>query len=113
MDNPLLVFDLFGREWVITIWKIIGYTGVAMFGGRWIVQVLASSKKKAVTMPRLFWYMSLLGSLLCLVYFMFGRNDSVGIISYIMPSAVAAYNLVLDIRNGNKTREEPKGSEKV
>lgn len=102
MNEPLFTFSLFGTEWVINAWKIIGYTGVLMFGGRWIVQVIASSKNKAVTMPRLFWYMSLVGSLLCLVYFLFGKNDSVGILSYITPSAVAAYNLFLDIKNGKK-----------
>lgn len=105
MNEPLFTFSLFGTEWIINAWKIIGYTGVLMFGGRWIVQVIASSKNKAVTMPRLFWYMSLVGSLLCLVYFMFGKNDSVGILSYLMPSAVAAYNLVLDIKNGKNPKE--------
>lgn len=106
MNEPLFTLNLFGTMWIITTWKIIGYTGVAMFGGRWIVQVIASSKMRAVTMPRLFWYMSLVGSLLCLLYFMFGKNDSVGIISYIMPSAVAAYNLILDIKNGKKSQED-------
>lgn len=106
MNSPLFSFELFGTVWVVTLWKIIGYTGVAMFGGRWIVQVIASSKKKAVTMPRLFWYMSLSGSLLCLLYFTFGKNDSVGIISYITPSVVAGYNLFLDIKNGRKPTTE-------
>jgi len=102
MHEPLFSFNLFGIDWVVTGWKIVGYTGIAMFGGRWIVQVVASSKRREVTMPRLFWYMSLLGSLLCLLYFLFGKNDSVGILSYIMPSAVAAYNLVRDYKKGSR-----------
>jgi lipid-A-disaccharide synthase-like uncharacterized protein len=107
MHDPIISLNLFGTVWVVTGWKIIGYTGIAMFGGRWIVQVVASSKNKQVTMPRLFWYMSLVGSLMCLLYFVFGKNDSVGILSYIMPSAVAAYNLVLDIKNGGKAVAKP------
>ena len=105
MNETLFEIKLFGVIWIVTLWKIVGFAGVAMFGGRWIVQVIASSKKKAVTMPRLFWYMSLVGSLLCLIYFTFGKNDSVGILSYITPSAVAAYNLFLDIKNGRNLKK--------
>jgi lipid-A-disaccharide synthase-like uncharacterized protein len=109
MNDTLFTLHLFGGEWIINGWKLVGYSGVALFGGRWIVQFLASRKNNAVTMPRMFWYMSLLGSLLCLVYFIFGKNDSVGILSYLLPSTVAAYNLFLDIRNGKgrKTESNP------
>ena len=108
MNDPIFTLP-FGSNpeaavYVLTAWKLIGYIGIAMFGGRWLVQFWASRKNKAVTMPRLFWYMSLLGSLLCLLYFWFGKNDSVGILSYIMPSAVAAYNLFLDIKNGQSPK---------
>jgi len=47
-------------------------------------------------MPRLFWYMSMSGSLLLLTYFIFGKNDSVGVLSNLMPACIAAYNLYLD-----------------
>lgn len=83
---------------VVTPWKLIGYLGVVMFGGRWVVQLAASSKRREVTFPRLFWYMSLLGSLLLLTYFIFGKNDSVGILSNLFPAGVAGYNLFLDFR---------------
>lgn len=53
--------------------------------------------------PRLFWYMSMSGSLLLLSYFVFGKNDSVGILSNLFPLAVALYNLSLDSRNGKPT----------
>jgi lipid-A-disaccharide synthase-like uncharacterized protein len=107
MNENLLQFSLFGSSVVITGWKLIGYAGVALFGGRWLVQAAASAKNKAVTMPRLFWYMSLLGSLFCLFYFIFGKNDSVGILSYLLPSTVAAYNLMLDYRSERKNRKPP------
>ena len=41
--------------------------------------------------------MSMIGSFACLSYFVFGKNDSVGILGNIFPSAVAAYNLYLEI----------------
>lgn len=82
----------------ITPWKLIGYLGVALFAGRWFVQVIASRARGKPTLPRLFWYMSISGSLLLLAYFTFGKNDSVGILSNLFPFAIALYNLRLDIK---------------
>ena len=87
----------------VTPWKIIGYFGVTLFAGRWFVQLLSSSYNKRPTFPRLFWLMSLSGSLLLLLYFTFGKNDSVGILSNAFPVLVASYNLYLDCKHsGNK-----------
>ena len=82
----------------ITPWKLIGYLGVGLFAGRWFVQVIASRRHGKSVMPRLFWYMSITGSLLLLAYFIFGKNDSVGILSNLFPFAVALYNLRLDFK---------------
>jgi lipid-A-disaccharide synthase-like uncharacterized protein len=51
-------------------------------------------------MPRIFWTMSVFGSGLLLAYFIFGKNDSVGVLSNLFPMGVAIYNLMLDIRSG-------------
>ncbi len=83
----------------ITPWKLVGYAGVGMFAGRWLVQLAASKATGRVVMPRLFWYMSALGSVLLLSYFVFGKNDSVGVLSNLFPLFVALYNLYLDVRN--------------
>jgi len=83
--------------WTITAWKLMGYLGVVLFGGRWFVQLVASSMKKKPTFPFLFWYMSLSGSLCLLTYFTFGEKDSVGILSNLFPACIAGYNLFLDI----------------
>lgn len=95
MDGVLL--ELFGGKIVITGWKLIGYAGVLMFSGRWFVQVWASKKARKPVVPRIFWCMSMVGSLLCLSYFLFGKNDSVGILAYLFPAAISAYNLYLDV----------------
>ncbi len=94
MDTVL--FETFGA--VVTPWKVIGYLGVALFAGRWFVQLHASRARRRPTVPLLFWHMSILGSLLCLAYFIFGKNDSVGILSNAFPFAVALYNLRLALR---------------
>jgi lipid-A-disaccharide synthase-like uncharacterized protein len=93
--NEVLI-EAFGV--VVTPWKIVGYVGVLTFAGRWVVQVMASHRSGEPTVPRVFWYMSLTGSLLLLSYFVFGKNDSVGILSNLFPASIAAYNLLLDFR---------------
>lgn len=100
MDSPL--FDVESLGLVVTPWKLIGYVGVSMFGTRWFVQAYATHKAKRVTMPRLFWYMSCFGSICLLSYFIWGKNDSVGILSNLFPATIAFYNLITDIRHTKK-----------
>jgi lipid-A-disaccharide synthase-like uncharacterized protein len=84
---------------VITPWKLVGYLGVALFAGRWFVQMAYSRRHRKPVLPTAFWLMSISGSLLLLCYFTFGKNDSVGILSNLFPAGVASYNLFLDLRN--------------
>jgi len=86
----------------VTPWKLVGYTGVLLFAGRWVVQVLATRKHGRPVIPRLFWEMSMAGSALLLIYFIWGRNDSVGVLSNLFPAGVAVYNWVLDVRHRRK-----------
>ena len=47
MDADWLNLPISWLEWTgvhITVWKIIGYTGALMFGGRWLVQFVASKR---------------------------------------------------------------------
>ena len=99
MNQVLLQFSVLGWPFAITAWKLVGYAGVFLFAGRWFVQVIASHVAKRSHFPRVFWYMSLIGSLLLLGYFTFGKNDSVGILSNLFPCLIAAYNLFLDFRH--------------
>jgi len=89
------LFEFLGAT--VTPWKLIGYVGVLMFGSRWIVQLWASHKSRKPTFPILFWLMSVAGSLMLLAYFIWGKNDSVGILANAMPFAVASYNLYLAV----------------
>ncbi len=102
MHEVLVQFSVFGMPIRITAWKLVGYAGVLIFAGRWIVQIISSYMAARSTFPRLFWYMSLTGSLLLIAYFTFGKNDSVGIMSNLFPGLVAAYNLFLDIRHASR-----------
>lgn len=100
MNTALFHIKLFSQICTITPWKLIGYTGVLLFAGRWLVQVIASHRVRRSHLPRLFWYMSLSGSVLLLSYFTFSdKNDSVGILSNLFPATIAAYNLFLERRH--------------
>ena len=92
----------------VTAWKLIGYTGALMFAGRWVVQFVASRRARKPVIPRLFWYMSLVGSVMTLSYFMFSnKQDSVGVLQNLFPAFTAAYSLWLDLKNGQGWQEPP------
>ncbi|HUA80755.1 MAG TPA: lipid-A-disaccharide synthase N-terminal domain-containing protein [Dyella sp.] len=83
----------------LTPWKVVGFMGTFMFTGRWFVQLYYTRKYKRVVMPLSFWWMSVSGSALLLAYFVFGKNDSVGILSNFFPVFVSVYNLVMHMRH--------------
>ncbi len=84
----------------VTLWKIIGLVGALMFAGRWIVQAWATKRVGRPSIPRSFWIISLTGSAMVTSYFIWGKNDAVGVLTNLLPASVAVYNLVMDIRSG-------------
>lgn len=98
MNQEILWLDWTGIH--ITPWKLIGYAGALMFGLRWVVQFIATKRARRPVIPRLFWYMSLVGSVMTLSYFMFSaKADSVGVLQNLFPAFTAFYSLMLDIRH--------------
>jgi lipid-A-disaccharide synthase-like uncharacterized protein len=49
-------------------WILLGFFGQFVFFLRFIVQWLASEKEERVVVPVLFWYLSIGGSLIILIY---------------------------------------------
>ena len=91
----------------MTPWKLIGLVGALMFGLRWVVQFLASRKARKPVIPRLFWYMSIVGSLMTLSYFLFSaKQDAVGVLQNLFPAFTAIYSLYLDIQNRGWRRDK-------
>jgi lipid-A-disaccharide synthase-like uncharacterized protein len=93
----------------LTPWKVVGYLGLTLFSCRWLVQLYSSRAEGRPTVPRMFWYMSVIGSLMMLGYFTFGKNDSVGILSNLFPMLIAAYNLYLDFRGSRSASRSGSG----
>lgn len=73
------------------LWKAIGFAGIAVFGTRFIIQWIHSERHKESRIPTIFWWQSLIGTLLCLAYFL-RQQDSVGILGY-------AFNIIPYVRN--------------
>jgi len=49
-------------------WEATAFVGEAVFGGRFILQWIVSEIKKKSHIPIAFWYMSVIGSLILLIY---------------------------------------------
>jgi len=98
-------FNLFGMPVVLTPWEVYGFFGAALFSGRWFVQMYYSRKAGKPVTPRIFWVMSMAGSIILLTYFIFhpDHRDKVGILSNLFPAFIAGYNLYLDLTHAKRT----------
>jgi lipid-A-disaccharide synthase-like uncharacterized protein len=79
------------------LWKGIGAAGLAIFSARFIVQWIYSEYHKESRIPTSFWWLSLVGSLLCLLYAL-RQQDSIFILGYSFNCIPYARNLVLIAR---------------
>ncbi|HEY5707013.1 MAG TPA: lipid-A-disaccharide synthase N-terminal domain-containing protein [Terrimicrobiaceae bacterium] len=75
-------------------WVAIGLSGQLLFTGRMIIQWFASEKSKRSVVPVSFWWMSLVGATMLLVYFIW-RRDIVGILGQATGWIIYVRNLVL------------------
>lgn len=75
-------------------WLALGFLGQAMFSGRFIVQWIASERKRASVIPKAFWWLSLAGGVVLLAYAVH-RRDPVFILGQSAGLLVYGRNLVL------------------
>lgn len=76
------------------VWVSIGLLGQLIFTGRMIVQWMASERSKRSVIPVAFWWMSLGGAVMLVVYFVW-RRDIVGVVGQGTGLFIYARNLVL------------------
>jgi lipid-A-disaccharide synthase-like uncharacterized protein len=111
MHRVLLVVDLpfSATHLTVTGWKLLGFLGAFCFAGRWIVQWWHRKRTGQRDIPTIFWIISLAGACMITMYFIWGKNDSVGILTNALPASVASYNLVQDLRQryGRGKRQNP------
>jgi len=77
-----------------THWLIIGFVGQVAFGARFVIQWIVSEKKGESTIPLVFWYCSILGSIILLSYAIY-REDPVFILGQSLGSIIYIRNLIL------------------
>jgi len=79
-------------------WLLFGFLGQFMFFMRFFIQWIASEIKKKSVIPVSFWYFSLFGSIILLIYAIH-RKDPVFIVGQSLGFFIYSRNLVLVARH--------------
>jgi lipid-A-disaccharide synthase-like uncharacterized protein len=77
-----------------SLWLAIGFAGQAIFTARFLVQWVASERKKDSVVPVAFWWLSLVGGLTLLAYAV-SRRDPVIVVGQSMGIFIYVRNLML------------------
>jgi len=93
-----------GRSWLQILlnisspagiaWVVLGLGGQLLFTGRMLVQWIVSERDKRSVIPVAFWWMSLIGATMLLVYFIW-RRDIVGVLGQATGWVIYIRNLML------------------
>ncbi len=98
------LFALFNiSSWGNVAWVALGLLGQVLFTGRMVVQWLVSEKHRRSVVPVAFWWMSLAGATMLLVYFLW-RRDIVGVLGQSTGWFIYVRNLWLIYRRPGKAQ---------
>jgi lipid-A-disaccharide synthase-like uncharacterized protein len=86
------------------LWLAVGFLGQALFSARFLVQWIATERRRRSVVPREFWYLSVGGGLVLLAYALY-RHDPVFVAGQAAGLFVYARNLYFIHR-----RPEPAGA---
>lgn len=87
---------------------VLGFVGQLMFTGRFLVQWIASERKKESVIPFSFWVLSLLGSSLLFIYAVYKKDpvfilgQSFGLIVYIRNMIIIKNSKSKEIKKDKK-----------
>ena len=82
-------------------WLLLGFVAQALFTGRFLVQWIASERAGKSVVPIAFWFFSIGGGVLLLVYALY-RRDPVFIAGQVFGVLVYARNLYFELRDRGK-----------
>ncbi len=80
------------------VWLAVGFAGQAMFTMRFVIQWIASERRKQSTIPLAFWYFSLMGGMILFSYALY-RRDPVFILGQSFGIFIYLRNLYFIYRN--------------
>jgi lipid-A-disaccharide synthase-like uncharacterized protein len=87
-----------------SLWLLVGFGGQALFMGRFVIQLLVSERSGRSVIPISFWYLSIAGALVLLVYAAH-RRDPVFVAGQGLGVAIYLRNLHLIRAERAQTRE--------
>jgi lipid-A-disaccharide synthase-like uncharacterized protein len=74
-----------------SVWTTVGFAGQVVFGSRFLVQWIATERRKQSVVPTAFWYLSVVGAVILLAYSIY-RLDPVFIAGF-------SLNMLIYLRN--------------
>jgi len=93
------------KTFTFDVWTLVGIAAQALFFSRFILQWYISEKKGYITVPIVFWVLSLLGALLLISYALV-RRDIVFIIAGILQVILYSRNFILARITASEAQEE-------
>jgi lipid-A-disaccharide synthase-like uncharacterized protein len=94
-----------GMQWSVV--EMVGWLGTAVFFSRFLVQWHATERRKQVTVPPLFWWLSLAGALLLLAYAILDKKGPVVVFGYAFSWIPYIRNLMIHRRHEEARRACP------
>ncbi|MEW6644286.1 MAG: lipid-A-disaccharide synthase N-terminal domain-containing protein [Pseudomonadota bacterium] len=93
-------------------WVVLGFVAQALFTMRFVVQWIASERARKSVVPSAFWFFSVGGGVLLLVYALY-RRDPVFIAGQALGLVVYARNLYFIMLYGRQTAAEDTAAEEA
>ena len=92
--EKLIIVDKLIKLFDLNLWVIFGFCAQFVFFMRFVVQWLASEKAKQTVVPNLFWYLSMIGTLMIFIYSI-KRTDIVFITASFLNFFLFLRNLII------------------
>ena len=89
-------------SWFGRFWILFGFAAQLIFTARFLVQLLASERKGKSYIPVSFWYLSLVGAAMLLIYAVFWKHDPVVALGQSTGGIVYVRNLMLIKKERNR-----------
>jgi len=104
-DLPAYVYDVFVTRF--DVWLVFGIGAQLVFGSRFILQWWASERAGRSVIPLSFWFLSIVGGLMTLVYG-FVRREPVIIIGQSLSTGIYLRNLWLIFKERRNAGSRPR-----